>query len=136
MRFSNNGKGTSNILQNQFTRYLKTAIHRKRIDMLRKRKKICSYEYNDNDFWTKGSVLGIEDIYFRASPQFESTALEQALLQIEARDRYIFCTHVLDARTFNDLAAELCMSYKGVAAAYYRVIRIIRERMRGEIDEF
>lgn len=39
MKFWNSGKGESNILQNQFTRYLKTAIQRRKIDVLRERKK-------------------------------------------------------------------------------------------------
>ena len=39
MRFWNNGKGESNVLQNQFTRYLKTAVQRKKMDILRERKK-------------------------------------------------------------------------------------------------
>lgn len=49
--------------------------------------------------------------------------MEQALLQIDKRDRYIFYAHVVDERSFADLALELGMGYKGVAAAYYRVIK-------------
>ncbi len=135
MKFWNSGKGESNILQNQFTRYLKTAIQRRKIDVLRERKKIYGHEYYE-DTWQEIPDLITEDVYFKFSTQFESIDLEQALLQVEQRDRYIFYAHVLDERTFAELASELGMGYKGVATAYYRVIRKIREKIRGDEDGF
>ena len=135
MKFGNSGKGESNILQNQFTRYLKTAIQRRKIDVLRERKKIYGHEYYE-DTWQENPDLITEDVYFKFSTQFESIDLEQALLQVEQRDCYIFYAHVLDERTFAELASELGMGYKGVAAAYYRVIRKIREKIRGDEDGF
>lgn len=135
MKFWNSGKGESDILQNQFTRYLKTAIQCKKIDVLRDRKKIYSHEHGE-DAWNESYTLAAEDIYFKYVIQFESKALEQIIFQIEKRDRYIFFVHVLDKRTFAELAAELGMSYKGVAAAYYRVIKKICKKMRGEKIEF
>ena len=133
MRFKNSGNGKSNILQNQFTRYLKTAIERKKIDVLRERIKLYGHEQYD-DSWREVSSLATEDEYFKFSIQFESTALEQALLQIEKRDRYIFYAHVVDERSFAELALELGMGYKGVAAAYYRVIKKIHKKMQGGKD--
>lgn len=133
MKFRNSGKDESNIVQNQFTRYLKTAIQRKKIDVLRERKKIYDHEQYD-DSWREVSSLATEDEYFKFSIQFESIALEQALLQIEKRDRYIFYAHIVDERSFAELALELGMGYKGVAAAYYRVIKKINKKMRGEKD--
>lgn len=121
--------------KNQFTRYLKTAIQRRKIDVLRERKKIYGHEYYE-DTWQEIPDLITEDVYFKFSTQFESIDLEQALLQVEQRDRYIFYAHVLDERTFAELASELGMGYKGVAAAYYRVIRKIREKIRGDEDGF
>lgn len=135
MKFWNSGKGESNIMQNQFTRYLKTAIQRRKIDVLRERKKIYGHEYYE-DTWQEIPDLITEDVYFKFSTQFESIDLEQVLLQVEQRDRYIFYAHVLDERTFAELASELGMGYKGVAAAYYRVIRKIREKIRGDEDGF
>lgn len=133
MRIRNSGNGESNILQNQFTRYLKTAIERKKIDVLRERLKLYSHEQYD-DSWREISSLATEDKYFKCSVQFESNVLEQALLQIEKRDRYIFYAHVVDERSFAELALELGIGYKGVAAAYYRVIKRIHKKMRGEKD--
>lgn len=125
MMFWNSGKGESNVLQNQFTRYLKTAVQRRKIDILRERKKVYGHECYDGT-WNEIPCIVTEDTYF------ESINLEQVLLQIEKRDRYIFYAHVLDDRSFTDLAHELGMGYKGVAAAYYRVVRKIREKIRGD----
>lgn len=135
MIFRNSGKGESNVLQNQFTRYLKTAIQRKKIDILRERKKVYGHEQYD-DTWPEIACLVTEDVYFKFSAEFESINLEQILLQVEKRDRYIFYAHVLDERPFAELADELGMGYKGVAAAYYRVIQKIREKIRGDKDGF
>ena len=125
MNFRNNGQGESNILQNQFTRYLKTAIQRRKIDLFRARSKV-------DDSWQDIPGLITVDIYFNSAGQCDTIGLEQALCQIGKRDRYIFYAHVLDERTFTELAAELGLTYKGVTAAYYRVIYKIREMLRGD----
>lgn len=64
MRFWNNGKGESNVLQNQFTRYLKTAVQRKKMDILRERKKVYGHEYYDGT-WNESSCMVTEDTYGR-----------------------------------------------------------------------
>lgn len=135
MRFWNNGKEKSNILQNQFTRYLKTAVQRRKVDLFHARNRVYDHECYD-DTWQDIPGLITEDIYFNSSAQCDTIGLEQALCQVEKRDRYIFFAHVLDERTFTELAAELGMTYKGAAAAYYRVVHKIRETLRGDDFEF
>ena len=135
MNFQNNGQGESNILQNQFTRSLKTSIQRRKIDLFRIRSRINDHECFD-DSWQDIPGLITVDVYFNSSAQFDTIGLEQILRQIEKRDRYIFYAHVLDERTFTELAAELGLTYKGVTAAYYRVIHKIRDALRGDEYEF
>lgn len=135
MKFGNSGKGESNILQNQFTRYLKTAVQRRKIDLFHARNRVYGRECYD-DSWQDIPGLITEDIYFNTSAQCDTIGLERTLYQVEKRDRYIFFAHVLDERTFTELAAELGMNYKGVAAAYYRVIRKIRDALRGDAHGF
>lgn len=135
MNFRNNGQGESNILQNQFTRYLKTAIQRRKIDLFRIRSRGCDHECFD-DSWQDIPGLVTVDVYFNSPTQFDTIGLEQILRQIKKRDRYIFYAHVLDERTFTELAAELGLTYKGVTAAYYRVIYKVRETLRGDEYEF
>ena len=74
--------------------------------------------------------------YFNFPTQFDTTGLERAFQWIEPRDRYIFFAHVLDERTFTELAAELGIGYKGVAAAYYRTIHKIRNVLQGDAHGF
>lgn len=135
MKFGNSGKGESNILQNQFTRYLKTAVQRRKIDLFHARNRVYIRECYD-DSWQDIPGLITEDIYFNTSAQCDTIGLEQTLYQVEKRDRYIFFAHVLDERTFTELAAELGMNYKGVAAAYYRVFHKIRDALRGDAHGF
>ena len=66
MRFWNNGKGESNVLQNQFTRYLRTAVQRKKMDILRERKKVYGHECYDGT-WNETSCMVTEDTYFEFS---------------------------------------------------------------------
>ena len=135
MKFWNNGQGESNILQNQFTRYLKTAVQRRKVDLFHARNRVYDHECYD-DTWKDVPGLVMEDVYFNSAAQCDTIGLEQALYQVEKRDRYIFFAHVLDERTFTELAAELGMTYKGTAAAYYRVVHKIRETLRGDDFEF
>ena len=135
MKFGNSGKGESNILQNQFTRYLKTAVQRRKIDLFHARNRVYGRECYD-DSWQDIPGLITVDVYFNSPTQFDTIGLEQILRQIEKRDRYIFFAHVLDERTFTELAAELGMTYKAVSTAYYRAIHKIREALRGDGFEF
>lgn len=134
MRFRNDGKGEANILQNQFTAYLMTAIRRRKVTLLQERAKLAQRELSvDLQGYLPGALGAMETPRrtYRDVP-IENAALERALEQIEERDRYIFFARVLDERGFSELAAELGMGYKGVAAAYYRVIRKIKSEMRGD----
>lgn len=134
MRFWNDGKGEVNALQNQFTKYVIVSIQHKKAAVLMKRSKIENHESSTDD-WDAFLEIAVEEDYIEqiSSPlDFEDAALRRALAQLKERDRYIFFARILDERDFYDLAAELGMGYKGVAAAYYRVIAKIKREMRGE----
>ena len=62
-------------------------------------------------------------------PVLDGLMLAQALGQISDRERYIFFARALEKRNFDDLAAELGMGYKGVAAAYYRAVQKLKKEM-------
>ncbi len=131
MRYRNNGQGEDNILQNQFTTYLVTAIRWQKIAYLKKRTKLGTHELPtdfDSAFAqmleTQGtSAASVEQ------PVLDSLMLAQALGQISDRERYIFFARALEKRSFDDLAAELGMGYKGVAAAYYRAVQKLKKEM-------
>jgi len=134
MRFWNDGKAEANMVQNRFTKYLVVSVHRKKSVVLQSRRKIRDSE-NFTDDWEALPGIAVEEDYTQqvSSPlDFENTALSRALAQLKERDCYIFFARVLDEKEFYDLATELDMGYKGVAAAYYRAIEKIKREMRGE----
>jgi len=134
MRFWNDGKDEANMVQNRFTKYLMVSVHRKKSAVLQDRRKIRNMEDSTDD-WEALPGIAVEEDYAQqvSSPlDFESTALTRALAQLKERERYIFFAHILDEKGFSDLAAELGMGYKGVAAVYYRAIEKIKREMRGE----
>lgn len=134
MRFWNDGKDEANMVQNRFTKYLVVSVHRKKSAVLHDRRKIRDSESSTDD-WDALPGIAVEEDYAQqvSSPlDFENAALSRALAQLKERDRYIFFARVLDEKEFYDLAIELGMGYKGVAAAYYRAIEKIKKEMRGE----
>ncbi len=134
MRKQNDGQSTNDILQNQFTAYLVTAVKRRKA--LYSRKKVQRqqaesplelYDFDmslqaDSDLLTGFSLL----------EQIENPMLHLALMQARERERYIFLTRILEERSFSDLAEELGISYKAATHSYYRFIERIRKMMGGD----
>lgn len=134
MRFWNDGKDEASMVQNRFTRYLVVSVHRKKNAVLQSRRRIQDSESFTDD-WDALPGIAVEvdyDQQISSVLDFESTALSRTLARLKERERYIFFAHILDEKGFSDLAAELGMGYKGVAAAYYRAVGKIRKGMRGE----
>ena len=134
MRPQNDGQGENNALQNRFTAYLLKAVRNQKANYLARKGKVQEVEIS---FDTLGNQLESEvvpdmDENLPLIMQLESAALQEALNEIKARERYIFLARVLYERSFEELAGELGMGYKGVTAAYYRVIQKIKKRMGGE----
>lgn len=127
----NNGQGENNILQNQFTTYLVTALRWQKITYLRKRTKLGKHELpTDFDSAFAEMVAGREENLFSVEqPVLDSIALARALTLISDRERYVFFARTLEERGFDDLAAELGIGYKGAAAIYYRTIQKLRQEM-------
>ena len=131
MRYRNNGQGEDNILQNQFTTYLMTAIRWQKIAYLKRRTRLGTHELPtdfDSAFAQMIEVQGKSTVSVEQSV-LDSLMLAQALGQISDRERYIFFARALEKRSFDDLAAELGIGYKGVAAVYYRAIQKLKKEL-------
>ena len=131
MRYRNNGQGEDNILQNQFTTYLMTAIRWQKIAYLKRRTRLGTHELPtdfDSAFAQMIEVQGKSTVSVEQSV-LDSLMLVQALGQISGRERHIFFARALEKRSFDDLASELGMGYKGVAAAYYRTIQKLKKNL-------
>ena len=130
MKKRNDGIGESNVLQNQFTKYVITAIHRKKIDYLRSLQKqqimesleenISSLNYNPN-----------LDLGLPILEQLENAALFYALKQINHRSLQIVFMKTIADLSFLQISQILGMKYQATANAYYRAIKQIKRYLEG-----
>lgn len=81
----------------------------------------------DNTFDLEEKALADIPLYMR----LQNEKLLFALSQLTERERYVYFSRTLDERDFEELGAELGLSYKGVAAIYYRAIQKIKKKMKG-----
>ena len=134
MRKQNDGKSADDILQNQFTAYLVTAVKRRKSLYIRKKAQRQQDELPLELYDFDMSLQGDTDLLtgFSLLEQIENPMLHLALLQARERERYIFLTRVLEERSFSDLAEELGISYKATTHSYYRFIERIRKMMGGD----
>lgn len=132
MYAKNNGSGENNVIQNRFTAYLLTAIHRKKATYLGAWNKRREMELpTDPD-----DIVSVLDTMANSAGDvpspfllFENVALEEALQKLSQRDRYIFLAHALYQRDFGDLASELGLTYQGAATAYHRARKKIKDTL-------
>ena len=123
----NNGSDEHDILQNQFTAFLTVAVSNARIDYLRARIRRLQRELVTEEY----EILFSEDHdYIEALS--ENDALRYAMQEIKDKERYVVLSRILDEKGFDEIADELGMGYKGVAAIYYRAIRKLNDILGGE----
>lgn len=134
----NNGQNESDILQNQFTAYLMTAIQRRRDEYTRQMWKRLERECLTSEIQTEQGYNPEREILEELPLllRLENDALLYALKEISERERHVFLSRVLDEKSFESLASELGLSYKGVAAIYYRAVEKIKKRMEVWEDGF
>ena len=65
---------------------------------------------------------------------FENKALEHAVWELTERDRYVLFSRIMAERSFEDLGAELGLSYKGIAAVYARAIKKLKRQMEETVQ--
>ena len=116
----NNGKSETEIIQNQFTAYLTTAVQRRRHFPFMPE---CSIE--------RDMFLGLPVLM-----QLEDSALLLALKELSERERYIFFARILDGKSFETLAEEMGLGYKGVSAVYYRTVQKMKRKIEVMKNEF
>ena len=134
----NNGKSETEILQNQFTAYLATAVQRRRNDYLQQMDRRQQIESLTEDFMFMPEC-SIEQDMLLGLPvlmQLEDSALLHALRELSERERYIFLARAVDGKSFEMLAEETGMGYKGVAAVYYRTVQKIKRKIGVMKNEF
>ncbi len=130
----NEGREQDEVLQNKFTAYLLSAVQRRKalyIDTLVKVQQISHLieeTATDSTFELELEALQGIPLYMR----IQNENLFWSLSHLTERERYVFFNRALDERSLDELAAELGLSYKGVAAIYYRAIQKIKKKMKGD----
>lgn len=126
MLHRNKGSNEQDILQNQFTSYLSFAVSNARIDFIRaKIARLKREQVTDQyEILLTQEVIEVEAI-------FENEALTQAIKDIREKERHVFLARVLDDKKFKEIAEELGMGEKGVAAIYYRTVKKLRDILEG-----
>lgn len=109
-------------VQLRFAAYLISAIHKRKITLFRRHQAQSVFEtpmVTEEKLYQDNPGTKTEDDPY----DFVSTMLSinTVLAQASKRERLIFRARVLDNRDFNDIGNEFGLSYKGAAAAYYRL---------------
>ena len=121
----NDGLTEDHRLQNQFTAYLRSAVHNGGKDKPQR----IEIMLEDMDY-----LMAEESDFLLQLAEYE--ALRQALQEIKEQERYILLARVIDEKGFAEIADEVGLSYKGTAAVYYRTLEKLRKLLRGEENEF
>ncbi len=122
----NNGTQQDEVLQNQFSAYVKRALYHRRLRYLMQQSKHALYETGLTDL--KGMLSDPKD---RLRTFVEMDALSRAMRGIKDKEREIVLAHVVDEKSFVEIAVELDMTYKAVTCLYYRVMRKLRDSLEG-----
>lgn len=122
----NNGSNEHDILQNQFTSYLAFAVSNARIDFIRAKIARLKREQATDQY----DLLFAQEV-FEVEIFVENEALSQAIKDIREKERYVFLARVLEDKKFKEIAKELGMGEKGVAAIYYRTVKKLRDILEG-----
>lgn len=134
----NDGQNEADKLQNRFTAYISVAIQRRRNAYIMQSVRQQRLETLTENPVSVGEYDILDDILGELPllMQLENDKLLYALKELDERERQIFLARVLDDKSFEDLAGVIGLSYKGVAAIYYRALRKIRNRMKEADNEF
>lgn len=124
----NDGLTGDQILQNQFTAFLNTALCNTRKAYLRGKYRRCKRECITDEFF----LCPYDGEYTESAVDYAE--LYSALSAIREKERRVFLARVLDEKGFDEIARELGLSYKGAAAIYYRTISKLRVLL-GDEDE-
>ncbi len=129
----NLGQTEDEILQNKFTKYVSCAVQRRMRDycgsLSTYHKMICTLEEADMDRTVQLERRTIESLPILM--RIENEYLLESVLALNEREQYILLNCALKEKNLTELSQELGLSYKGVAAVYYRAIQKVRKRMGG-----
>ena len=123
------------VLQNRFTAYLTSAVSRRRAEYIDKLIQLQN-QLNFNSANIVDKNFDVEEEVLKSFPlhlQIQNEDLFLSIAELSEQERYIFFNRALGELSLNEMAAELGINYKTVAAVYYRTIQKLKKRMQGEL---
>lgn len=129
MNRRNEGISESDILQNQFTAYLQTALQHRKGQHIAQQSSIASHE----DSSLKDGEASEDDFALAIA---ESDALRVALRQINKRERLVVTLRAVEEKSFQEIAVTLDMKYSSVTMIYYRALDKLRIILREYEERF
>ena len=121
------------VLQNRFTAYVSSAVYRRRavyIDKLNQLRNFINCDLSE----TKDESFDLEEEALKCFPlhlRLQNEDLFLSIAELSDQERFVFFNRALGEMSLDEMAAELGMSYKAVAAVYYRTIRKLKIKMQG-----
>ena len=122
----NSGLEDREILQNQFTAYVKRAVHNRRIRFLQDENRSSQVEISLTDI--EMYTCDPKDVI---AAFWELEALRRALLEIRDKERYVILARVLEGKSVEEIATELGLSYRAVTSILYRCKQKLRQLLEG-----
>lgn len=125
------------VLQNRFTAYLTSAVSRRRAEYIDKLIQLQN-QLNFNSANIVDKNFDVEEEVLKSFPlhlQIQNEDLFLSIAELSEQERYIFFNRALGELSLNEMAAELGINYKTVAAVYYRTIQKLKKRMQGGKNE-
>ena len=123
MNRRNDGIAESDILQNQFTAYAKTALQHCKSQYIAKQSAITSHEVSS----LEDSEASEDDFVLVIA---ENDALRVALRRINERERLVVTLRAVEDKSFQEIAVTLGMKYSSVTMIYYRALDKLRIILR------
>lgn len=120
----NNGSTEQEILQNQFSAYVKKAVHNRRIQFLTEKSRKFRFETPlfDLDYLLFDTTDIIQEIT-------DHETVRQALRSIKENERRIVLERIIEEKSFGQLSDELGMSYKTVLDRMIRKVYSVEQRI-------
>ncbi len=133
MWMKNCGKTEEEVLQNRFTAYIASAVQRRRrdymIQLAKNQEMMALIEEIQPDMTVQVEEAALTDLPLLMRIQNDRLLL--ALRALSERERYVLLNYALGDKDLIVLAGELQMTYKGVAAIYYRTLKKVRRHIKG-----
>lgn len=120
-----NNENQNDILQNQFSSYVKTAIRNRRIRYLTNQSKRVK---NETTIVEYEIYLYDNDDYIQRMIDFD--CLKAAFRLLNDKEKRIVVARLIEDKDFSEIARDFQTTYKAVTSLYYRAIKKLQNCLK------